>query len=75
MDRTAMICEPEREVNGAVYGSTRRWGRTIQGQMYSFTAVLMPSGERRYFASKLSEGQDGRFGSSWKRCFELIIKP
>lgn len=75
MERTEIAFTPEREVNGAMFGSSRRWGRTILGQAYSFTAVLMPSGERRYFATKLREGKDPRFGSSWEPCFEYIIKP
>lgn len=53
---------PSREGNG----STRRWSRTIGGQDYSFNAVLMPDGERRYFATKRRAGQDGRFGHAWQ---------
>jgi len=75
MERTAIAFTPEREVNGSVHGSSRRWGRTIQGQAYSFTAVLMPSGERRYFATKLREGKDPRFGSSWKPVLGWTFKP
>lgn len=29
-------------------GTARVWGRTINGHQYSFTATLMPTGERRY---------------------------
>lgn len=45
-------------------GSSRYWSRTIQGKLYSFTAVLMPDGERRYVASRL-DGPDGRYDCNW----------
>lgn len=35
------------------FGSSRTWQRIIGGKRYSFTAILMPSGERRYAASRL----------------------
>lgn len=47
------------------FGSSRTWQRTINGRRYSFNAVLMPSGERRYFASQLENGADGRFACYW----------
>lgn len=53
---------PTREGNG----SSRTWQRTIRGVHYSFTAVLMPNGERRYAASRLT-GADARFACSWTR--------
>lgn len=46
--------------------SSRTWQRTISGRQYSFTAILMLSGERRYAAHVLREGQDPRFGCSWQ---------
>jgi hypothetical protein len=47
-------------------GSSRRWTRLIRGRRYSFTAILMPDGERRYSASRL-DGNDARFASAWTR--------
>lgn len=47
-------------------GHSRSWGRTIGGKQYSFTAVLMPNGERRYAASRL-DGPDARFACYWHR--------
>jgi len=71
-DRTRIIDhEPMRDGNG----STRTWARTIAGQRYSFTAVLMPDGERRYFAKKLRAGKDWRFGSSWQPVLGWTFKP
>lgn len=40
------------------HGTSRTWQRTIAGRRYSFNAVLMPSGERRYFARQLEAGRD-----------------
>lgn len=58
------------------FGTSRRWTRTIGGQQYSFTAVLMPDGERRYFASKFNGYSGGpRFACAWTPCFEHTVKP
>ena len=62
-DRSAVINHDARKPG---HGSTRTWERTIGGRQYSFTAVLMPNGERRYVASYLARG-DGRFACDWKR--------
>jgi hypothetical protein len=44
------------------HGTSRTWQRTIAGKRYSFTAILMPSGERRYAASRLDvPGKPGDF--------------
>ena len=48
------------------YGTSRRWTRVIRGIRYSFTAVLMPSGERRYAVTRLRPGGDPRFAREWK---------
>jgi hypothetical protein len=56
-------------------GTSRRWTRTIQGRLYSFTAVLMPNGERRYFAARF-DGTDKRFDCEWtKNVLAWVIKP
>lgn len=34
------------------HGSSRQWNRVINGTPYSFTAVTMPDGERRYFVNR-----------------------
>lgn len=47
------------------FGTSRKWSRMIQGRLYSFNAVLMPNGERRYFADRF-DGRDMRFGHTWK---------
>lgn len=62
---------PIREGNG----STRTWSRTLRGVPHSFTAVMMPSGERRYAVDRYNGyGDDGtaegrrsgmRFGCAW----------
>lgn len=56
-------------------GTSRMWRRTIQGRQYSFTAVVMPDGERRYFASRLQPGKDPRFACYWRPAGEWIVKP
>lgn len=65
------------------FGSTRRWSRTIGGARYSFTAVLMPNGERRYAVSKYNGyGDDGteegraigmRFGCAWTEVHFITV--
>ena len=57
------------------HGSSRHWHRTIGGRDYSFTAVLMPSGQRRYFAVQLEAGADGRFACYWHPVLSWIIPP
>jgi hypothetical protein len=47
-------------------GTFRSWTRTIGGRTYAFTAVLIPDGERRYVARKLTAGQDPQLGRSWR---------
>ena len=55
-------------------GTSRRWTRTIRGQLYSFTAVTMPSGERRYFSSRFNDYAGGpQFACAWSPCFEHTI--
>ena len=54
------------------HGSSRTWQRVIGGRQYSFTAILMPSGERRYAASRL-DGPDGRFDCNWHRVLFVTV--
>ena len=59
------------------HGSSRTWQRTILGKQYSFNAVLMPNGERRYFAHQLEPGKDdlaARFACYWHPVISWIIK-
>ncbi len=56
-------------------GSSRTWSRELGGSRYRFTAVLMPSGERRYFVSRYNGYPDDRFACAWSRCAEWIIPP
>lgn len=62
----------EHAPNMPGHGSSRRWTRTIAGKLYSFNAVLMPNGERRYFARVL-KGNDARFDCNWKPAGGWII--
>lgn len=57
-------------------GVIRRWQRVIGGTRYSFTAVTMPDGERRYFASRLTGYAGGpKFACAWKPCAAWTITP
>ena len=59
--RTAIATRgPNRPGNG----TSRMWTRVILGKLYSFTAVIMPDGERRYFANRF-DGTDSRFDCEW----------
>lgn len=63
--------EPSRPGNG----SSLTWQRTIQGKPYSFTAVLMPDGERRYFASVFNGYSGGpKFACAWTRVLSWTFK-
>jgi hypothetical protein len=56
-------------------GTSRTWSRTIQGVLYSFTAVAMPSGERRYFASRFNGYSGGpRFACAWDQAAEMTFR-
>jgi hypothetical protein len=56
-------------------GASRTWSRTIGGQAYSFTAVTMPSGERRYFASRFNGYPGGaRFACAWDQAAEMTFR-
>jgi len=71
--------EPDRPGNG----STRTWSRVLRGVPHGFTAVTMPDGERRYFASRYNGyGDDGtdagresgmRYGCAWSRVGAWIV--
>lgn len=78
--RTPIITtEPAREGNG----TCRRWSRTINGRPYSFNAVTMPNGERRYFVSRYNgylSDADGlptpgatKWGCAWSPAHEWIV--
>lgn len=68
---TGYVMEPIRKGDGTSFTYTRN----IYGTAYSFTAVAMPNGERRYFVSRYNGyGDDGtewgrqsgmRFGCAW----------
>lgn len=51
------------------FGTSRRWTRILGGKLYSFTAVLMPDGERRYSAYRYDGPKHllghGTFGADW----------
>jgi len=56
-------------------GTSRYWSRTIRGIQYSFTAVLMPNGERRYFARRFNGYAGGpRFACAWTPCFSYTVR-
>lgn len=62
----------QREGNG----SSRLWSREINGTPYSFTAVLMPNGERRYVVSKFNGYVGGpKFACAWDQIHFITIKP
>jgi len=65
------------------HGTCRRWSRTINGRPYSFNAVTMPNGERRYFVERYNgylSGPDGlptpgatAWGCAWSPAHEWIV--
>jgi hypothetical protein len=56
-------------------GTSRTWSRTLGGKAYRFTAVLMPDGERRYFASVFNGYVGGQqFGCAWSRCGQWVVR-
>lgn len=65
------VTEPKRSGDG----TSRSWTRTLSGKLYSFTAVLMPSGERRYSISRYDGPGDGRPMSAqyWRRLHFVTI--
>lgn len=57
-------------------GTSRTWARTLGGKDYRFTAVLMPSGERRYFARVFNGYVGGkRYGCAWSPAGQWIVRP
>jgi hypothetical protein len=64
------VTEPNRPGNG----TSRHWTRTLSGKRYSFTAVLMPSGERRYSVSRF-DGPHGapNFDYYWTRLHYVTV--
>jgi hypothetical protein len=67
---TIQELQPSREGNG----STRRWTREINGHLYSFTAVLMPSGERRYAVDVFNGYAGGpSWGCAWDRVHFVTV--
>jgi hypothetical protein len=72
MSERSKVTEQGPEHEG--FGTSRSWSRTIQGIRYSFTAVTMPSGERRYFASRFNGYPGGaRFACAWDRAAEMTF--
>lgn len=62
--------------NQSGHGTARRWRREIQGTWYTFTAVLMPDGERRYFANRFNGYAGGmNYACAWTPVLEWIFKP
>lgn len=56
------------------FGMSRTWQRDLGGELYSFTAVIMPNGERRYFADRFNGNVSGpEYGCAWTPCFEATI--
>lgn len=73
MSERSAITEHEGAREGD--GTSRTWSRVIQGTLYSFTAVTMPSGERRYFASRFNGYPGGpQFGCAWDRASETTFR-
>lgn len=64
------VTEPNRPGNG----TSRQWTRTLSGKRYGFTAVLMPSGERRYSVSRF-DGPHGapNFDYYWTRLHYIVV--
>lgn len=64
---------PDRPGNG----ESRHWTRRINGRLYSFVAVTMPGGERRYGASRYDGPEHmiatGTFACDWTRMFFITI--
>ena len=73
MDTTARSQVTDHPALREGFGTSRTWQRTIRGKRYSFTAILMPSGERRYAASRLDvpsglyEDTAQQFACYWHR--------
>jgi hypothetical protein len=58
------------------FGMSRHWQRELGGKLYSFTAVIMPDGERRYVARRFNGYVGGpKFGCAWDQCFSVTIPP
>ena len=66
---------PRREGNG----TSRMWQREMRGKLYSFHAVTMPDGERRYHASRWDgPGRPGtpgnpNFAHHWTPVFSYTV--
>lgn len=56
-------------------GTSRVWTRVLSGKRYSFTAVLMPSGERRYSVSRYDGRPDGRYFSQYWTRLHFVTVP
>lgn len=57
-------------------GTSRSWTRVLSGKRYSFTAVLMPDGERRYSISRF-DGPEGasNFAHYWTQVHFVTVPP
>jgi len=56
------------------HGTYRTWSREIGENRYSFTAVLMPDGERRYSVSRYNGTSVPSFDSAWTRVHFITCK-
>lgn len=69
---------------GTGHGTSWSWSRTINGKPYSFTFVIMPNGELRWFVEAYNGyGDDGtdwgraqgmRFGCAWSPVKTIIVR-
>lgn len=56
------------------HGTSRTWTRVIYGTLYSFTAVTMPNGERRYSVSKYNSYVGGTsYDCAWDRVHFITV--
>lgn len=56
------------------YATVRQWMRVLGEELCSFSAVIMPDGERRYFASRFNGyGGGPNFACAWTQCLAVTI--
>lgn len=55
-------------------GTSRTWSRVLSGKRYSFCAILMPDGERRYSVQRFdgAPGSEG-FGCDWTHLHFITV--
>ncbi|MFE7796980.1 hypothetical protein [Nocardia sp. NPDC057440] len=63
----------------AGHGSTRSWTRRLNGKLFSFIAILMPNGERRYSVARYDGParllETGAFANDWTRLHFIVVQP